>query len=393
MKEKIGRRGFILGTAAAFASLTSACKMLENGEREFRIFRAENTIVPTKKPSETPPPTDTPEPTYTPEPTPDKRALLERYFYPSLYKVTEERRLENMKGDKEYAIRIDKKLNRNRVNFLFLGRRDKLTDSIQIMSLDTESNTIRTITMHRDTQAPEVSKFRKTDEPFRINHAYAYGGILLAEESIESATGLSADFTIVSEMTALTRMVNTIFDDKLEVVLHWKVPTNVKTYPAGKQVINGEDALRLARARYYGTNRDRNMVQQAILSGIFSKVKQEMLKSPTDAATFAAKSIVFFQQEISSSAIEINFDIKFFINLTGELIDVITQEGFDPDNYGFGFPSFGEGYHIKAERVGYTHRLHKGILKPIGGNPNAEDIIGDYWGSSREEVKSYLIGS
>ena len=259
-----------------------------------------------------------------------------------------------------------------------------------MMSLELADNKINTVTMHRDTQSPEVSAHLQTEEPYRINQAYAYGGIPLIEKALESSTGLSSDFVVVSEMRALPRMITEVFGNKLEVVLPWGVPTNVKYYPEGVHVINGDDALRLARERGYGSNRDRNIIQQAILKGIFERVMKDMSSSAVEAGTLVAKTSAFFLKEVVPGSMETNFDPEFFFSLASETVKQVAEEGFDTQTYGFGFPEYSEGYHIQAERVGYTYWLHRGILKPLDGDPAAPDLINGYWSSSRQEVKDFL---
>jgi len=388
-KDKLGRRGFIYAASLWGLASTSACQALVGAE-DAPTLTPTATDEPTKTPTKMPISTSTSEQSATQESTPDTRALLERYFYPALLEATLERRAQKKEEDSEYEKRIDAELNAGRVNFVFLGRRDLLTDSIQVMSLDLADSKIDTVTMHRDTQSPEVSGFLETEEPYRINQAYAYGGIPLIEKALESATGLSSDFVVVSEMRALPRMVTEVFGNKLEVVLPWGVPTNVKHYPEGAQIIGGDDALRLARERGYGSNRERNVVQQAILKGIFERVKKDMSSSAVEAGTLVAKASAFLLKEVVAGSMETNFDPEFFFSLASETVKQIAEEGFDAQTYGFGFPEYAEGYHIQAERVGYTYWLHRGILRPLDGDPAAPDLINGYWSSSRQEVKDFL---
>lgn len=395
-QERLSRRDFTRRefiTLAGLSALIPACSALEN-MRLVTVTPKSSPVatepVATPRPSDTPSPTDTSPPE--PSVTPDTRALLERYFYPALLTETSQRRAQKGLEDAEYQKRVDLELNAGRVNFVFLGRRDLLTDSIQVMSLNLNKSKINTITIQRDTQAPEITDFLNEDNPYRINQAYAFGGIELTAKILESATGLSSDYVVVTEMQALPRMVKDVFGNQIQVELPWRVPTNVKVYPPGIQTINGEDALRLARERYYGGNRERNVVQQAILKGIFARVKQELTSSPTNAAAFTAKSILFLQKELSSGAMEANFDTGFFFDLAREVVRVIAEEGFDNQSYGFGFPEYAEGYHIQSEKVGYTYWAHSGILRPLNGNPQADNLIADYWAISRNEVKYFLQG-
>jgi hypothetical protein len=57
---------------------------------------------------------------------------------------------------------------------------------------------------------------------------------------------------------------------------------------------------------------------------------------------------------------------------------------------GIGFPEFSDRYGIKAENTGDPYDMCR--KKPLGGNPNAQDLVEDYWFSSREETKNFLTG-
>lgn len=344
--------------------------------------------TPTPEPTGTPSPTDTPTPE--PSPTPDTRGVIEKYFYPALTQVTNERRNQKVLTDPEYLQRVERSVNENFIHFMFLGRRGLLTDSIQIMSLYIPDNEIKTTAMHRDTLAPEISRIENTDTPYRINQAYAFGKIPLTEKVLESATGLSSDFLFVTEMNVLPRIVKELFDDRLEVELPWAIPDGRYYFPAGRQVLQSWEILRIARARYYGSNLQRNIVQQSILRAMYTRAEEEIGKGPLNAAEFIGKSLIFFQREKSSGAIDTNFDLSIILNLGEELIRVISQEGIDSSQAALAFPRFSDTYHIDAERA----RLPRGdryILKPIDGDPFSDNLLADYWLSSRKEVREFLL--
>lgn len=330
--------------------------------------------------------------TVTPESSPiaDSKTMMERYIYPALYQTVEKGRKRKAKEDEEYWYRVDERLNQDRVNLILLGRNGSLTDSIHGLSLDLKRNELKDITMHRDTQAPEISRFKENNTPYRINHAYYYGGFPLIERTLEDATGLSADFVIVFEKRVAARLVRNVFDDRLKVNLPWGVPTFRGYYGPGEHVLSGVEVATVARERKYGSNWHRNIVQQAVLKGLFERVEEELSKGVERSAIFIGKSLQFLTIEASRGAITTNVDSKVFIQLGVGLINAIVKEGITADVEGFGMPVFGEGYHLESQNAGYSG-AYRYFHKPRGGDPMAEDLIKDYWRSFRKQSRQFLL--
>lgn len=386
-KGEISRRDFARVAAISAGAALAACTTKPEEPTPTTTptpFRPA-TLTDTPEATDTPTATSTPEPTSTPE----AITILEKYLYPSLAGATEGRRLRKEREDSEYSKRIDKELNESRINFMILGRRGLLTDSIQVISLDVGENEAKAITMHRDTYAPEVDQFQGEKAGYRINQAFLFGGVPLTEKVMESATGLSADYMFVVDMYTLPDMVSTLFGNRLEVELPWAIPTAGYYYRAGKQTLTGQDVLRVSRARYYGSNADRNLIQQEVIKGMLSKAKSEMSESPLSAARFLTNSIVFMETQRVKGRIDTNFNLSLLLDIGKQLARVMSQEGIDTSIDSFGFPEFETGFHLSAESVS-DPRFDRYLLKPRGGDVDSDDAINKYWSYYREGVSASL---
>lgn len=270
-----------------------------------------------------------------------------------------------------------------------LGSEKSLTDSIQVMSLEPSKNEIRTVSIQRDTQAPELTRFKNTTRTYRINQAHSLGGIPLVETVLEDATGLAADFVIIMDMDVLPQVVEDVFGDSLEVCVPWEIKDSLMGYfPQGLQTLNGEEVLGVSRARYYANNAARNTIQQYIMRAMFARSRQEFSKGGLSAIGLTLKSILFFEESSRKGTIRTNFDSKLFIDIGESLVKQISEQGLPKDMQGIGMPTLSARYAIQAESAGYAR--DKYMKKPLGGNPNTSDLVSGYWQNARKEVNNFL---
>lgn len=390
--NKISRRQFcnmvIYGlTVAALNSCTSSSK--DNSKEARDILKSTFTEEPVATKTITPEPTVTP----TPEPTPDSRTYFEKYVYPALNEVALKRREERAEKDPYFWHRVDKELNENRINFVLLGigSEKTLTDSNQILSLDLNTGEIRIASLYRSLKAPEVSRYRGNNIRYCVNQAFAIGGIPLIETVIENATGLSADYTMALHREVLSSGVEKIFDDHLNVCIPWEIwDQNRGHFPAGMQELSGDRVLSVSSARYYRTDFARQEIQQYVLKAMFTRTKNELAGGPINAATLIAKGIKFLNDETKSGQIRTNFDNTVFIDIAKEVAKQIANNGFDKMD-AVGMPYMGARRALATELMGVPWDLE--LRRPIGGDPDAEDLVTQYWQASRRETKDFMTMS
>ncbi len=188
----------------------------------------------------------------------------------------------------------------DRVNILVLGLdggvNGKLTlgaqrtDTMMLVSLDTELNEIGVLSIPRDTRV-EIPG-RPTYE--KVNHAHAYGGAQLAVDTVASFLEVPIHFFVRVDFQGFIKMVDTVGGVEMYIPrdMVYSDPEqnlyiNIK---AGDQVLNGAKALEFVRYRQY-TDADigRVKAQQQFLDALLGKFFQtrNMLKISSLASDLA----------------------------------------------------------------------------------------------------------
>lgn len=169
----------------------------------------------------------------------------------------------------------------NRENILLLGYRGEgdpngglLTDTMMILSVKKSTGQVALISIPRDL----FIKIPGTDIHEKINYAYAYGqekrgqGLLYAKVAISQVTGLYIDKTALVDFEAFRDVVDTL--GGIDVYLEKPFKENIQfsqemiiDLPAGKNHLDGNQALYFVRSRYTTSDFDRaRRQQQAILA-------------------------------------------------------------------------------------------------------------------------------
>ena len=136
----------------------------------------------------------------------------------------------------------------------------KLTDSIMVLSLDTNKKTGMILSIPRDLWVSIPGKGHS-----KINAAYTYGGMDTLKEVVEDNLDVPIHYTVLVNYTAFKDLVDSvggititikssdsrgIYDSSLD----WTSRTccALAKYPNGSVTLNGKQALNLARARGEG---------------------------------------------------------------------------------------------------------------------------------------------
>jgi len=158
----------------------------------------------------------------------------------------------------------------DRVNILMLGYSDEsregafLSDSMNLLSIDRESDTTSLIAIPRDLWVegmPEVPQNMKINEAFRIGY-YAGGlenGAQLAAEAVTHVTGLPVHGWIALDFQGFEAMVDAVggitVENPTAFAYTWDEDSHLAgsfagSFDAGTLELNGQDALTYARNRY-----------------------------------------------------------------------------------------------------------------------------------------------
>lgn len=168
-----------------------------------------------------------------------------------------------------------------------------LSDTIMILSVNTKDKKIKLISVMRDSLVPIV-KDGKTIYA-KINSAYSRGGPELAIKTLNTIFSLDiSEYVTVNfygmadiidavggiEIELAPNEVGTVLNVPIKEVCYYKgiSPDGYLIYEAGKQTLNGIQAVSYARMRYtesiWGTNNDygRTDRQRYVMEQLFNKV-------------------------------------------------------------------------------------------------------------------------
>ena len=151
------------------------------------------------------------------------------------------------------------------------------SDTVMLFHVNAARTTATEISFPRDLWVPLpdcASNQGGTNN--KLNSAFAYGGVACTTTLISQLTGLNIDHVVIVDFKGFEGVVNAI--GGLNVCLAQPV-NDVKAevnLPAGQQLINGKQALGLARARYSladGSDLQRIKRQQALVKLAIKQVK------------------------------------------------------------------------------------------------------------------------
>ena len=163
-------------------------------------------------------------------------------------------------------------------NILLLGIDDdggsgSRSDTIMIASVDSRSGNIRLCSILRDCYV-EIPGHKNN----RINSAYAYGGAQLAVQTVESNFRVKIDHCVTIDMAALVDVVDAIGGVEIELTSAEANQVNLHSHcglttSAGKQLLNGKQAVTYAQIRKIDSDFKRTQRQRTLINAIITKVR------------------------------------------------------------------------------------------------------------------------
>ncbi|MGW6874267.1 LCP family protein [Streptomyces xanthophaeus] len=174
------------------------------------------------------------------------------------------------------------------------------SDTTILLHLPADRKSATAVSIPRDlmTQVPSCLKGdgnRTTEQLAQFNWAFEWGGAACTIRTVEKLTGIRIDHHMVIDFGGFKQMVDAV--GGVEVCLKEPMDDSEAKLklPAGRQVLEGEQALGFVRARYSlgnGSDTERMQRQQQFLGSLVKKVQSNgVLLNPTrlypllDAAT------------------------------------------------------------------------------------------------------------
>ncbi|MGI6713144.1 MAG: LCP family protein [Bacillota bacterium] len=122
------------------------------------------------------------------------------------------------------------------------------SDTILVVFLDTKEKNIKIINIPRDTYVRIPGKRINT----KINHAYAYGGITMAKDTVENFLDTKIDRYIEMDFQGFTSLIDALGGITYNVEKRMYYPAENIDLQPGLQTLNGEKALGYVRYRSDG---------------------------------------------------------------------------------------------------------------------------------------------
>ncbi|MBI2405741.1 LCP family protein [Candidatus Microgenomates bacterium] len=376
----------------------------------------------------------------------DRREIYRRIIKP-LEDEALRKRDKRAAQNPEYSHRVDQELNEGRVNIALVGygetHEPPLTEraiigSISIFSLNTETGKVDIVSLTHDIRAPEIEKYeasrgRNSGYPIKIGKAYPTGGFSLMRRTLEDATGFSIDYQAVFRDSLIVEFVDNVVegidvDNTTDFDVHPFYLNGVKYgpghFPAGRYMFGGQRAIQFIKTvpktdgSYYGKHLEHNVRKHVVFRSIFQEIEEH-----SGDAGFLIKLLSFFNEQRSKGLLRYDVNLgEFFTNNLGSIIDSLRNVVVHKDD--IALIEFGKALYVvdpaqsevkggfgirwvTAEAVEnpiikreIEEKFYEypgvvgdpyGVEVPVGGDPNAPDLVTGYWKSMRSRIKALVF--
>lgn len=243
------------------------------------------------------------------------------------------------------------------------------SDAIMILSIDNTNKTLKVSSIMRDSYVRiSNSKMNKMD---KINHAYAFGGPELALKTLNENFGLNIEDFVAVDFSSLPEIIDALGGMELDITQdELTCAININSHirysndnmgtssplveKAGRQVVNGVQALSYARIRYTaGGDSERTERQRIVLGKLFEKFKET---SPTKYPSLLNQFLPLVKTSLTSNEIlGLATDVVSMGNITIEQ-DRFPRDGYSEDTMIDGV------YYLKYDKQDTIDQLHDFIF-------------------------------
>lgn len=157
---------------------------------------------------------------------------------------------------------------------LFLGVDERQndrgrSDSIIVLGVNPGKHSVLMFNIPRDTRTEIVG--RGTQD--KINHAYAFGGVTMAVDTVERFLNIPIDYYVKVNMEGFEKVIDIL--GGVQVNNPFAFRYEGITYPEGMITLAGHEALMYSRMRYDDPRGDigRNARQQSIIADLLGRAK------------------------------------------------------------------------------------------------------------------------
>ncbi|MED4179720.1 LytR family transcriptional regulator [Priestia megaterium] len=162
--------------------------------------------------------------------------------------------------------------NQDPISILLLGVDQRAgdrgrSDSLILMTVNPKDQSMKMVSIPRDTRTEIVGK-GTTD---KINHAYAFGGVDMAVNTVESFLNIPVDYYVQVNMESFKDIVNAVGGVTVNNDLNFNY--DGYNFQKGQLTLNGDEALAYSRMRKEDPRGDfgRQMRQRQIIEGVIEE--------------------------------------------------------------------------------------------------------------------------
>ncbi|MFC7365205.1 MULTISPECIES: LCP family protein [Bhargavaea] len=141
------------------------------------------------------------------------------------------------------------------------------SDTMIVLTVNPQEKTTKMVSIPRDTYTEIVG--RGTMD--KLNHAYAFGGIEMAMDSMENLLDIPIDYVVQVNMESFKDIVDAV--GGVTVLNNMSFKSGEYTFPEGPVELNGEEALAYVRMRKQDPNGDfgRQDRQKDVIMGVIKQ--------------------------------------------------------------------------------------------------------------------------
>ncbi|GAB0169783.1 LCP family protein [Lysinibacillus sp. CTST325] len=175
------------------------------------------------------------------------------------------------------------------------------SDTMIVITVNPEKHTMKMLSIPRDTRT-EIIGHNSVD---KINHAYAFGGVPMAVNTVEHFLNIPIDYYVFINMEGFLQIIDTIggvtIDNDMDLTY------NSYHYPKGEITLDGDKALIFSRIRYEDPRGDfgRQIRQRQIIEAVLKKA------SSTSSILLKATDML----DVVGDNVRMNFTMKDLIQL------------------------------------------------------------------------------
>jgi len=216
------------------------------------------------------------------------------------------------------------------------------SDTMIVLTVNSNNNSVKMLSIPRDTRTEIVGKGKED----KINHAYAFGGVSMAVDTVENFLDIPIDYYVKINMEGFKDIIETVGGINVENDFAFTVEE--VDFPAGQIHLNGDEALTFIRMRYDDPNGDFGRQERQ------RQVIQAVIKEGASISSLSKAPDIF--QAIGSN-VKTNLTFEEMINIqknykeAGKNIEQLTiqSEGKMIDNIYYGIVTLAEQQRIQDE--------------------------------------------